>query len=132
LLPWIAVGFVLGHPFSFRDAFVVSAWAGLVGIPAQLLRYGLAWVNGTLEGQHLSLAALLPTPETPSRLLSGVAFFLDWGLGPFWIWWLAVVTLGAAALSGAPPRRVAWTLGGIWLVVMLVIATVKAMFLPAA
>ncbi len=132
LLPWIAAGFVLGHRFTYRDAFVVTAWAGLVHIPAQVIAYALGWVNRTLQGQHLSLAVLLPTPDTPSKLLSGVAFFLDYGLGPFWLWWLAVMVLGTSALSGAPRRSVAWTMGGIWLAVILVIATVKAIFVPAA
>ena len=34
LMPWLAAGFMLGRPFRYRDAFVVTAWAGVVSIPS--------------------------------------------------------------------------------------------------
>ena len=46
--------------------------------------------------------------------MRGLMGFLD-GIGPFALWWIAVVVLGASALSGVPRKRVAWSIGGIYL-----------------
>jgi len=40
------------------------------------------------------------------------------------ILYLIVIILGAAALSGAPRKQTAWVFGGMYLVIVLVLATV--------
>lgn len=127
LLVWFGVGFALGVPMRFRWAFEVTCWAWLVSLPGTLLTYALAWVKESFEGVRIGFGLLVPEPETPNRLLTGLATFLD-GLGPFQIWWLVVVILGAAALSGAPRRAVARSLSAIYVVVLLVVAGLAAMF----
>jgi len=130
LLPWLAAGFLLGHKFRYRDAFVVTSWAGVVALPAQILSYALAWINGTMANLHVGFGILLPVEETPSKLMTGLGAFLDQGIGPFSIWYVAVMALGAAALSGAPPRRVLTTLGILWVVVWIIFAALAALFTP--
>lgn len=132
LLPWLAAGFMLGRPFSYRDAFNVTAWAGLVRIPAEVLVYVLAWVNQTMTGIHIGFGVLLPAGDPPSKLMNGLGVFLDYGIGPFYVWYLAVLILGTAALSGAPRRSVAWTLSGLYLVFVILFAALAAMFTPGA
>ena len=128
LLPWLGTSFLVGRRLRYADAFAVTCWAGLVGIPAQLLTYGLAWASGSMEGVHIGFGILLPVTEEPSRLLHGLGTFLDQGIGPFAVWYVAVMALGAAALSGAPARRVFATLGGLWVVVMAVYAVLSGLF----
>jgi hypothetical protein len=132
LIPWIAVGFMLGRRLTFRDAFVVTAWAGLVQVPAQVLTSVLAWINQTMEHLHTGFGVLLPVVDPPSKLMTGLGIFLDLGIGPLYLWYVAVLALGAAALSGAPRRRVLLTLGGVWLAVVVVFAVLAAMFAPGA
>jgi hypothetical protein len=132
LLPWLAAGFLLGRRFSFRDAFVVTAWAGLVQIPAQILTSVLAWTNETMSNLHTGFGVLLPVEDPPSKLVVGLGAFLDHGIGPFAIWYVAVLALGAAALSGAPRRSVMLALGGLWLAAVAIIAVVAALFAPGA
>jgi hypothetical protein len=132
LLPWVAAGFILGHRFRYRDAFVVTAWAGVIALPAQLLTYVLAWVNESMTDLHIGFGALLPVEDPPSKLMHGLGFFLDYGIGPLYIWYVAVLVLGTAALSGAPRRRLAFTVGGLWVVVLAVIAVLGAVFGPGA
>jgi len=130
VLPWLAAGFMLGRRFRYRDAFVVTAWSGLVSIPAQILTSALAWTNESMTNLHIGFGVLLPAVDPPSKLMVGLGMFLNQGIGPFALWWVAVLALGTAALSGAPRRSVILVLGGIWLVVIAIISVLAAVFAP--
>jgi hypothetical protein len=132
VLPWVAAGFMLGHRFRYRDAFVVTAWAGLVELPAQIVTYVLAWMNETMQNLHTGFGVLLPVEDPPSKLMVGLGTVLDHGVGPFAIWYVAVLVLGTAALSGAPRRGLAFALGGLWLAAILVWALLAAIFAPGS
>jgi hypothetical protein len=132
LLPWLAAGFMLGRRFRFRDAFVVTVWAGLVSLPAQILTSVLAWTNESMTNLHVGFGILLPVEDPPSKLTVGLGTFLDQGIGPFALWYLVVVALGAAALSGGGRRPVILTLGGLWLVVIAIISVLAAVFAPGS
>lgn len=132
LLPWLAAGFLLGRRFRFRDAFVVSAWAGLVSLPAQVLTSVLAWTNESMMNLHTGFGVLLPVEDPPSKLMKGLGIFLDQGIGPFAVWYVVVLALGVAALSGAPRRSVVLALGGLWLVVIAIVSALVALFAPGA
>jgi len=132
LLPWLAAGFMLGRRFTYRDSFVVTAWAGVVTIPSQVLTYVLAWTNETMTNLHIGFGALLPVEDPPSKLMVGLGTFLDQGIGPFALWYLVVLAVGAAALSGGPRRSVIFALGGIWLVVIAIISVLAAVLAPGA
>jgi hypothetical protein len=132
VMPWLAAGFMLGRRFRYRDAFVVTTWAQLVNIPAQIVMTALAWTNESMTSLHIGFGVLLPTEDPPSKLMVGLGTFLDQGIGPFALWSLAVLALGTAALSGAPRRSVILVLGGIWLVVIAIISVLAAVFSPGA
>lgn len=125
LIIMLGVGFLLGGKLPYRQALEVATWPALVNIPALLVTAVLAWSRETMEGVHLSLAALLPQsdePSTPMRILTGV---LD-GLGPFAIWWIVVTIIGAAALSGVARKRVAWALGSVYVALLVFFAALGA------
>lgn len=121
LLIWLGVSFILGVKLGFRRALEVASWSALVSLPGQLLAFGMGWFRGTLEGVHTGFGALLPESESPSGVMRALGQFLDM-IGPLGLWYVAVVVLGAAALSGAPTRRVAWVLGGLYLAVAILTA----------
>jgi hypothetical protein len=127
---WVSVSFVIGVPFSYRLALEVCAWSSLVIIPGQVITGVLAWFRQSLEGIHLSLAAVLPEPETPSKLMTGLTAFLD-ALGPFSIWWVVVAILGATALSKAQRPAITRVVIGLYLVFAVIGAGLAAMFMPA-
>jgi hypothetical protein len=130
LVIWFGVGFVLGTKFRYRHALEVAAWTGLINLPAVLIAYTEAWFMETFKGLHTGFGALLPT-DSHSKLLLGLGVVLD-SIGPLGIWYLAVGILGAAALSGAPRRSVAWVLSSLYVALVLVAAAFAAMFTPAA
>ena len=131
LLLWFGTGFLLGTRIRFRQSFDVICWSGLVKIPSVLLFFALAWSRETFMGVHLGLGVLVPEPETPNKLITGLQTFLDF-IGPFEAWWVAVAVLGASALSKAPKRNVAWVLVALYLAFGAFLAAVSAFFTPGA
>ena len=128
VLFWIhGGGFILGKTFGFRLALEVASWSGLITLPGFLLTSGLAYLQGvTIRKVHIGFGILLPDPETPSRLVTGAQAFLD-GLGPLSIWYVVVAILGLSALSGAPRKASAWVMGGLYLALVLLGATIAAL-----
>jgi hypothetical protein len=124
---WFGVGFVLGRKFRYRLAFETVAWSSLVTIPGQLLAGALAWSRETMRGLHTGFGILLPESDAPSKLTTGLGFFLD-AIGPLALWYLAVVIIGAAAVSGAPRKSVGWVLGALYVGVTIFFAALGAMF----
>jgi hypothetical protein len=126
LLVWFAVGFVLGSPFRYRLALEVTTWASLVTLPATALSLALAWIRQNVRGVHIGFGVLVPDAGPDDKLLRSIGVFLDW-IGPFGIWHVAVAILGAAALSGAPRKSVAWALGTLYVVSGLLAAALAAL-----
>ena len=123
------IGFLMGGKLRFRLALEVTAWSWLVTLPGQILFFVLAWFRESMQGVHVGFGAFVPEPETPSKVLRGLAMFLDF-LGPFSIWGLVVSILGASALSGLPRKSVAWTLSIINGVLWICFAGLSAFFGP--
>jgi hypothetical protein len=128
---WFGVGFVLGTGMKYRLALEVACWSFLIRLPESILVTVLAWSRGTMRGVHVGFGILLPDADTPTKLTTALGVLLD-ALGPFSLWYLIVGILGASALSGAPRRSVAWTLGVLYLVIMVFVAALAALATPAA
>ena len=127
LVFWMAGGFILGRPLGYRLALEGAAWSGLVTIPGFLVHNVLAYVQGvSVRDVHVGFGLLIPDPETPSRLVTGLRVFLD-GLGPLAIWYVVVGILGLSALSGAPRKAAAWALGSLYLVLQVIVGAFAAM-----
>jgi hypothetical protein len=129
LVVWFGAGFVLGTGLKFRLALEVAAWSSLVTIPGYLLTAVLAWIRETMRGIHVGFGALLPALEEPTKFGIAVRSFLD-AIGPLAIWFVAVGVIGAAALSGAPRKSVAWVLGVLYVAIALFMSAMAAMFAP--
>ena len=125
------VSFMVGTKLAFRQAFEIVLWANLVMIPAGFLTAILAWSKETMRGIHLGPGILVPMSDPPEKWQMGVASFLD-AFGPFEIWTVALVILGATALSGASRKSVTWAIVGLYLAARLVGAGLAAIFAPGA
>ena len=127
---WFGVGFVLGTGLKYRLALELAAWGSLINLPAQIIAFAEAWALQTFKGVHVGLGALLPA-DSHEKWMVGLRVFLD-AIGPFSIWYLAVTVIGAAVLSGAPRKSVAWVLITLYLVIMACIAVIAALFAPGS
>ena len=130
LVIWFGVGFVLGTGLKYRLALEIAAWASLINVPAQIIAFAEAWALQTFKGVHVGFGALLPS-DSHAKLIVALRVFLD-GVGPFAIWYLAVSVVGAAALSGAPRKSVAWVLTSLYLLLTACIAAISALFAPGS
>jgi Yip1 domain len=128
---WFGVSFVLGRKLGYRLALEVAAWAGLVTIPAQALTTVIAWSKETMRGVHAGFGLLLPDTDTPNKLHIFFGFVLD-AFGPLSIWYVAILIIGAATLSGAPKRSTAWVIGGLYLALSIFLAAVGALVTPTS
>jgi hypothetical protein len=102
-----------------------------VTIPTTILTFILAWSRESFQHLHLGFGAFLPESDSPSKLMVGLGVLLD-ALGPLQVWNMAVCVVGAAALAALPTRRVAWTLGALFLVQWGISALLAAMFAPGS
>jgi len=122
------VSFITGKKLPFRQGFEVVLWANLIMLPAGVITGIMGWMKETLEGIHLSLAALVPMSDPPEKWHKFVVALLD-AFGPFEIWTVAVVIIGASVLSGASRKSVFWVVGGLY-VLLRVAAACLAMVVP--
>ena len=129
LLVWFGGGFILGRPITYRLSLEVAAWAGLITIPIQVLTGIVAWSRETMKGVHVGFGLLMPETDTPTRLGLFLGGVLD-AFGPLSLWYLAVLVLGAAALSGAPRKQIALVVGGLYFVAIFLLVGLGAMFAP--
>jgi hypothetical protein len=127
LVIWFGLAFILGRRMTYRLSLELACWSWLVTIPIWIVTTILAWSRETMKGVHVGFALLLPESETPSRFMRWLGGVLDF-IGPLWIWYVVVLVLGASTLSGAPRRQTAWVLGGLYLAIVLLFATLGAMF----
>jgi hypothetical protein len=127
---WFGVGFVLGTGMRFRLALEVACWSSLITLPAYLLTAVMAWIKQTMRGLHVGFGILLPDTDPPTKLMAALGVILD-SIGPLSVWYLVVGIIGAAALSGAPRKSVSWVLASLYLVLVVFMAALAALFTPA-
>lgn len=128
---WLVVGFLLGGKIRFGRAWALASWAGLVMVPSSILRSAIAFYVESYKAVHLGFGVLVPEPESSSKLLVGLTSFLD-ALSPLTAWWLVVLILGAAQISGLPRGRVAAALTVTYLILAACGALFAALFTPGA
>jgi len=128
LVVWLGGAFILGRErFNYRLALEVAAWSGLVTLPGFLLHNAIAFAQGVaIKDVHVGFGALLPEPETPSRVMTFLAAVLD-GLGPLSLWYVVVATFGLAALSGAPRKSAGMVMTLLYLVMVVVGAGIASL-----
>jgi hypothetical protein len=131
LFIWFGMSFVLGQKMKYRWAVAVAAWSSLVTIPATLLTTLLAWYKEDWQSAHVGFGILLPETDRPTKLMTALGIFLD-GIGPLALWYVAVLVIGTATLSGAPRRSTAYVIGALYLVLVILGAALASLQAPAA
>ena len=100
---------------------------------ALLLRAGLGVSSYDVLNSGLAGTAGIPVGTASwivSAVVLGLAVLLD-AVGPFRIWYLVVLIIGAARLGGVSRRNAAWTLGTLYVLIALIGAVVASAFAPA-
>jgi hypothetical protein len=113
----IAVRFVLAGPLSFRQAWSLTWWAGLISLVQVVLVAVIALSTSTFP-VHLGLGVLNPAEQATSRAGYALGAFLD-AFNPVSAWWIGVSAVGAAVVSGKSVKSLAVVFTIFYLVICL-------------
>jgi hypothetical protein len=109
---------VLGGDRTFKQTFAVFAHAGVISALGQLFTGPLNYFRGEITSAT-NLAVLLPAVDEKSfigRAMSMIDLFL--------IWYVLVLAIGLGVLYRRRTQPIAWSLYGVYAVIVLVAATV--------
>jgi magnesium-transporting ATPase (P-type) len=124
----VAMNFVLGGRMSFRQSWSLNWWTSLISVAGIVVSTVLTLATGKFP-VHLGLGVLAPPEQATSKLGVFVGTLLD-AISPFTLWWLAVLVIGASAISGKPTRAIAWTFAAFFLVFSVIGAGLGALATP--
>jgi Yip1 domain len=113
---------MLGGQATFKQLFAVYVHTGVVSAVGQLFTGPLNYFRGSVSGAT-NLAVFLPMIDEQSylgKLLGMIDIFI--------IWWLIVCAIGLGVLYKRRTQPIAFTLFGIYAVIILVVAAVMTAF----
>jgi hypothetical protein len=117
LLVLLAVNFMLGARLSFRQAWSLQWWAGLIYLVPLVLNIALSYATQQFP-IHMGLGILAPAEDATSGFGTFIGMFLD-SINPFAAWYLAVGAIGASVMTGKPMKPVFIVFVGVYLVASL-------------
>jgi len=106
---------LLGGEARFKPVFSAVCWSGLVNILNSVVNIPIMRSRGELVSAT-NLTFLAPGAEMQSP-----TYFLLSQLDLFYIWWVALIGMGFAAVYQYPPRK-GMTVAALWWGVFIVIA----------
>jgi hypothetical protein len=113
-------GAILGGAGTFKQVFAVVAHAGVVSSVAGLLVLGLNYARQSMSSAtNLAVfVPMLPEDHLVARFLGSIDLV--------WVWYLAVLAVGLAALYRRKAGSIAATFVGIYVGIALIIAIVRS------
>ena len=125
----VAVNFIAGGRISFRQAWSLTWWSSVISVLGIIVSTILSMATGKFP-VHLGLGVLAPAEQATSRAGVFIGSMLD-AVSVFPIWWLAVLIIGAAAVSGKPVKALTWTFVALYLVFAAIGSGLAALGTPA-
>jgi hypothetical protein len=110
---------ILGGNGTYRQVFAVVTWSSMISVLGTLFIMPLNYARESMSSPT-SLAVFLP-------MLDDTSFFarLAGGIDLFRIWWIVSLSIGLAVLYKRKTGPVAWSLLGLYVFIVLVIAAVQ-------
>ena len=115
---FLVLAVMLGGESTFKQTYAVFVHAGVISALGQLFTGPLNYFRGAVTSAT-NLSVLLPMVDPQSftgHLLSMIDLFL--------IWWVLVLAVGLGVLYRRRTQPIAWSLYGVYAVIVLVAATV--------
>jgi len=119
-LLWLLTAKILGGTLSLAKAFELTGLAGTINVLGGLVTLMLVLLKGNIAAGP-SAALLLGTGDQGSYLYQYLA-----ALNVMTLWYLAVLSIGAAKLAGRSPLAAGSWIFGCWVVVRFGLATATA------
>ncbi|RME00828.1 MAG: YIP1 family protein [Calditrichaeota bacterium] len=113
---------LLGGEARFKTAFSVVCWSGMVSVLGAIVTIPIMRSRGELTS-ITSLTFLAPGADIKSA-----TYFILSQLDLFYVWWVAVLGVGMAAVYNFPIKKGIMTVAAWWVFYILVVAGIKALF----
>jgi hypothetical protein len=114
--------FLFGGTGTFVKMMAVTAYSGLVGTLGGLIKLPLIAMKNT------TMVAMGPALFFPPDMEHTWAYRLALGMDIFWIWNLAVASIGVGVVAGVAPKKVGVVVFAVYLAIIVGYAFLKSMF----
>jgi hypothetical protein len=114
--------FLFGGTGTFVKMMAVTAYSGLVGTLGGLVKWPLIAMKNT------TTVAMGPALFFPPDMEHTWAYRLASGIDIFWIWNLAVASIGVGVVSGVAPKKIGTVVFAVYLAVVVGLAFFRSMF----
>jgi hypothetical protein len=113
---------ILGGEAKFSQLFSITCWSGIITALSSLINVPIMVNKGVMESAT-SLSSLLPSEENKTLLYN-----LFSQIDLFWIWWVAVIGFGVAAVYKFSTRKAMATVFTMWVIYVVIAVALKSIF----
>ncbi len=113
---------ILGGETKFSQLFSITCWSGVITVLSSLINVPIM-ANKMVMESATSLSSLLPSEENKSLL-----YHLFSQIDLFWIWWVAVIGFGVAAVYKFSTRKAMTMVFSLWAIYVVIAVALKSMF----
>jgi hypothetical protein len=113
---------ILGGEAKFSQLFAITCWSGMISVLGSLINVPIMAQKLVMESAT-SLSSLLPSEENKTLL-----YHLFSQIDLFWIWWVAVIGFGVAAVYKFTTRKAMTTVFTLWAIYVVIAVALKSIF----
>ena len=113
---------ILGGEAKFSQLFAITCWSGLISVLGSIINIPIMAQKMVMESAT-SLSSLLPSEENQTLL-----YHLFSQIDLFWIWWVAVIGFGVAAVYKFSTRKAMTTVFTMWVIYVVIAVALKSIF----
>ncbi len=113
---------ILGGESKFSSLFAITCWSGMISVLGSIINVPIMAKKLVMESAT-SLGSLLPSEENKT-----VLYHLLSQIDLFWIWWVAVIGFGVAAIYKFPTRKAMTMVFTLWAIYVVVAVASKSIF----
>ncbi|MGH7455659.1 MAG: YIP1 family protein [bacterium] len=113
---------ILGGEAKFSSLFAITCWSGLISVLGSVINIPIMAKKMVMESAT-SLSSLLPSEENKTLL-----YHLFSQIDLFWIWWVAVIGFGVAAVYKFSTRKAMTMVFTLWAIYVVIAVALKSIF----
>lgn len=113
---------ILGGESKFSQLFAITCWSGMISVLGSIINVPIMAKKMVIESAT-SLSSLLPSEENKTLL-----YHLFSQIDLFWIWWVAVIGFGVAAVYKFSTRKAMTTVFTLWAIYVVIAVALKSIF----
>lgn len=113
---------ILGGETKFSPLFAITCWSGMISVLGSIINVPIMAKKMVMESAT-SLSSLLPSEDNKTLL-----YHLFSQIDLFWLWWVAVLGFGVAAVYKFTTRKAMTMVFTLWAIYVVIAVAVKSIF----